>query len=246
MPQQNKGTQFFLFQFPLKLFFPAYKEEDILAILEQRLGKKAFDYRALQLISRKVAELNGDMSKALEVTSNAVDKCRALLSIERQSMNVEDDELPLVKLPHMMRAIRESMSVRHAEVIGQLPKAAKVILCICVTMSQVLGPTAAVSISDLRKCCIEASHHAIMGQLSMGHIKYLVEMLIGTGLLLHDIRYGPFTFNPHDMHAKLKIGVQLDDVEIALEESLLTEGSFYQGVANYMKRDRRAECFPYL
>ena len=187
------------------------------------------------MISRKVAELNGDMSKALEVTSNAVDKCRALLGIERQSMNVEDDQLPLVKLPHMRRAIRESMQVRHVDNINGLPKAAQVILCICVTMSQVLGPTAAISVPDLRTCCRKATHHAIMDELGPGDIKCLVETLADTGLLLHDIHCGSFHFNPYDIHAKLKVGIQLDDVEIALEETLLTEGSFYQGVANYVK-----------
>ena len=213
-----------------------------MAILGQRLGKKIVDYKALQLISRKVAASSGDARRALETTSNAVEKCRALLSIERQNMKVEDDELPLVKLPHMMRAIRESMPMRHEEVIRTLPQAAQAILCICVSMSQALGPNAEISVPDLKKMCTEATHHAIMDELGMGHIKSLLETLIDSGLLLNS---GPFNFNPHDIHAKLKIGVQLDDVEIALEKTLLSQ-SFYQGVANYAKRECRAEFFPYL
>jgi len=221
--------------YPLELVFHAYKEEDILAILGQRLGKKVVDYKALQLISRRVAASSGDARRALEITSNAVSKCNELLSIEKRNMKVEDDELPLVKLPHMMRAIREAMPMRHGEVISGLPKAAKVILCIAVSLSQVWGPTAEVSISQLKKYCTEASHHAIMDELGMGHIMNLVDMLVDSGLLLTGKNSGPF--NPNDIHAKLKIGVQLEDVEIALEDSLLTEGSFYQGLVGYVKRE---------
>merc|ERR1712032_1476017 len=132
---------------------------------------------------------------------------------------VKDDGcMPLVKLPHMMRAIREGMPMRHAEVISGLPRAAKVILCIAISLAQVWGPTAEISISQLKKYCIEASHHAIMDELGVGHIMNLVDMLVDSGLL---ITGNNGHFDPHDLNSKLKIGVQLDDVEIALEESLL-------------------------
>lgn len=211
-----------------------------MAILEQRIGTNIVDRKALELISRKVAASSGDARRALEITSNAVGKSIDQLSTGKLSMNVlPDDEevMPLVKLPHMMRAIREGMPMRHADVIAGLPQAAKVILCIAVSLSQVWGPTAEISISVLKKYCVEATHHAIMDEMGLGHVQNLVETLIDSGLLLTDNSGG--SFNAHDVNAKLKIGVQLDDVEIALEESLLKEGGFYQSLVDYVKRECR-------
>lgn len=172
----------------------------------------------------------------MEITSNAVGKCIDLTSNEKLGMEVafDDECMPLVKLPHMMRAIREGMPMRHADVICGLPQAAKVILCIAVSLSQVWGPTAEISISILKKYCVEATHHSIMDELGLGHVMSLVEMLIDSGLL---VTGNSGQFNPHDPNAKLKIGVQLDDVEIALEESLLKEGGFYKSLVDYVKRE---------
>mmetsp|Transcript_11814 Transcript_11814/g.25906 ORF Transcript_11814/g.25906 Transcript_11814/m.25906 type:complete len:893 (-) Transcript_11814:67-2745(-) len=221
---------------PRELVFSAYKEEDILAILEQRLGKNAVDHKALQLISRRVAASSGDARRALDITSNAVSKCSDLLSNEQLGNVVKfDDEcMPLVKLPHMMRAIREAMPMRHADIISGLPQAAKVVLCICVSLSHVWGPTAEISISILKKYCVQATHHALMDELGLGHIKVLVDTLVDSGLL---VTGNNAQFNPHDANSKLKIGVQMSDVEIALEQSLLSGGGFYQSLVDYIKRE---------
>ena len=125
----------------------------------------------------------------------------------------DDECMPLVKLPHMMRAIREAMPMRHTDVIAGLPQAAKVILCIAVSLSQVWGPTAEISVSTLKRYCVEATHHAIMDELGIGHVFNLVGMLMDSGLLVAGNRG---QFDPHDVNSKLMIGVQLDDVEIAL------------------------------
>jgi cell division control protein 6 len=188
------------------------------------------------LISRRVAASSGDARRALEITSNAVGKCLDLLKAEDLDADVKynDERMPLVKLPHMMRAIREAMPMRHADVISGLPQAAKVILCIAVSLGQVWGPTAKISIFTLKKYCVEATKHAIMDELGPGHVMSLVEMLIDSGLLVTDNSHH---FNPNDANSKLKIGVQLDDVEIALEESLLNEGGFYRSLVDYVKRE---------
>jgi len=80
---------------------------------------------------------------------------------------------------------------------------------------------------------VEASHHAIMDDLGVGHVNTLVQMLIDAGLL---VTGNSGHFNSHDVNAKLKIGVQMDDVEIALEQSLLKSGGFYQSLVDYVKR----------
>lgn len=222
---------------PRELVFPTYKEDDVLAILEQRIGKNVIDHKALQLISRRVAASSGDARRALEITSNAVSKCLDLLNginLDTKVKYNDEQHMPLVKLPHMMRAIRETMPMRHTDMISGLPQAAKVILCIAVSLSQVWGPTAKISIYTLKKYCVEATHHALMDEVGPGHIASLVEMLVDSGLLVTDISHN---FNPNDANSKLKIGVQLDDVEIALEESLLKEGGFYRSLVDYVKRE---------
>ncbi len=188
------------------------------------------------MISRRVATSSGDARRALEITSKAVEKCIDQLSSEilNEIMEFNDQRMPLVKLPHMMRAIREAMPMRHADVISGLPQSAKVILCIAVSLGQVWGPTAKISITTLKNYCVEATKHAIMDELGPGHVMSLVEMLIDSGLLKVDDN---LRFNPNDTNSKLKIGVQFDDVEIALEESLLREGSFYRSLVDYVKRE---------
>ncbi len=233
----NCILSFFPCQSPHELVFPTYKEDDIIAILEQRLGKHIVDHKALQLVSRKVAASSGDARRALEITSNAVGKCLDLSNPEELDLNMmyNDQRMPLVKLPHMMRAIREAMPMRHADVISGLPQAAKVILCIAVSLGQVWGPTAEITISTLKKFCVEATNHAVMDELGPGHVMSLVDMLIDSGLLITD--NSSHHFNANDANPKLKIGVQLDDVEIALEESLLKEGGFYRSLVDYVKRE---------
>ncbi|KAL7553128.1 hypothetical protein ACHAWF_016382 [Thalassiosira exigua] len=223
---------------PQEIIFPAYKEEQIISILEQRVGKHVVDHRALQLISRKVASQSGDVRRALEVTSNACAICQEGLSEDQLNAVVKEDDprLPLVKLPHMMRAIRQGMPVPHTEIIDGLPQAAKVVLCIALSLSQDRGPLAEISISTLKYYCIEATQQGTMMDVEVGSVLGLVEMLVDAGLLVS----GSTHFNPHDMDAKLKLGVQLDDVEIALGKTLLEEGGFYWRLANYIKGECRA------
>lgn len=149
-------------------------------------------------------------------------------------MAVEHDHscMPLVRLPHMMRAIREGMPTSKIDLISGLPKAAQVILCIAVALSQVWGPSAGVSITTLREYCVQATHHSIMDELSIGHISLLVGMLVDADLLATE-NYG--RFNHFDVKSKLQLGAQLDEVEIALEKSLLKEG-FYASLVEYVKR----------
>ena len=149
-------------------------------------------------------------------------------------MEVQDNEcMPLVKIPNMMRAVRAMMATKHTDIIRGLPQAAKVVLCIAVSLSQVWGPTAEISVSMLKNYCIQAMHHSVMDEMNIGHVLHLVEMLVDSELLVTGN-------NRHsDVHhnTKLKIGVQLDDVENALEESLLKEGGFYCQLMDYVRKE---------
>ena len=98
------------------------------------------------------------------------------------------------------------------------------------------GPTAAVSIAALKKYAVQATQHAILDGASLGQISNLVEMLMDSGLLTTD-HDGCFNFNARDLNSRLHLGVQLDDVEIALEKTLLEESSFYRSLVDYVKKE---------
>ncbi len=214
--------------------FTPYKEEDLIRILKQRVGNKIVMNKALKLIANRVAWSSGDARQALEITSNAIGKCLESLTDKQRSINAESDEisLPLVKLSHVTRAIREGNSMRHADLIKDLPQSAKVVLCIAVSLSQVWGSTAEVSVATLKKYCITASQHSIIDELDIDHIMNFVEMLCDAGLL---VMGNDRSFNASDTGSRLKIGVQYEEVETLLEESLLKEGSFYQSLIEYGK-----------
>ena len=122
--------------------------------------------------------------------------------------------MPLVKLPHMLRSIRRVMPTRRVEVIRGLPRAAKVILCILVSLAQVWGLATEISISQLKNYCVGASDE--LG--GVRHIMSLIGMLVDSGLL---ITGNSGHFDPYDLNSKFKLGVQLDDVAVALEENVL-------------------------
>ena len=135
----------------------------------------------------------------------------------------------------MLFRSREGMPTRHEEIIRGLSQAAKVILCIAVSLGQVWGPTAAISIATMKKYAVQATQHSMLDGYSVGHISNLVEMLLDSGLLQPTLA-GLFYFNANDHSSLLHLGVQLDDVEIALEKTLLEE-PFYRSLVDFVKRE---------
>ena len=219
-------------QSPRELIFSPYTEHDIRKIIELRIGT-VIDPKALQLISRRIAYLSGDARRALEVTSDAVENCLNSLTKEELDRELVDECMPLVKLTHVMRAIKSKMPTPCVDLIAGLPLAAKVILCIAVTLCQVWGPKAEISISELRKYCIEATHHSILDDGGSQQIMSLVDMLVDYGLL-RTCNNRPL--DRHDSNPKLRLVTQLDDVEIALETSLFNN-RFYKNLADYVRRE---------
>lgn len=63
---------------PAHEVFPSYKREDIAALLNERLAQlpgPVFDKNAIEFCARKIANGNGDMRRALEAASKAVEEC---------------------------------------------------------------------------------------------------------------------------------------------------------------------------
>jgi hypothetical protein len=120
--------------------------------------------------------------------------------------------------------------------IRGLSYAAQVILCIAVSLDQVWGPEAKISMGTLKKYCTEATHYQVLDEYSLGNIHDLVEILMEKQLLVSGNRG---QFNARNTNAKVKVKVQLDDVEIALEKSLLNGEGFYKSLVDYVRREVR-------
>ena len=222
------------------LTFRPYTEEDLISILTARVGTQIIAEPALKMVSRKVAAGSGDARKALDMAAKAVRKCETDLSDEDHQKSGDDIIYPIVKLPHMMRSIREGMGMKHSESITALPQTAKIVLCVAVALSTVSPAWKVIKMKDLKKYCTEASRHGLMERINIEHLFDTVQMLSDSGLLLSgddvDLRYAACGMDIHEI--PLMLGVQLDDVEIALEKTLLTE-QFYKSMVEYVKKHHR-------
>ena len=222
------------------LVFKPYKEEDLISIIEARVGTKIIAEPAIKMVSRKVAAGSGDARKALDMTAQAVRKCETDLSVDQLGRSGDDIVYPIVKLPHMMRSIREGLGMKHTDAIMSMPQAAKIVLCVAVALSTVSPAWKIIKMKDLKKYCAEASRHGLMERLNIDHLFDIVQMLSDSGLLLSgngsDLRYAAYQMDVHEI--PLMLGVQLDDVECALERTLMNE-PFYKGMVNYVKKNHR-------
>ena len=225
--------------------FTPYSETDLLAIVQDRVGIKIIAEKALQLVCRKVAAASGDARSALDMTAKAVRKCEESLAADQLGRSGEGEggiEYPLVKLPHMMRSLREGMAMKHSETIEGLPQACKIVLCVAITLSSVSPAYKVIRMKDLRKYCAEASRHGLLENLSIDILFDIVSMLTDSGLLLvgddsqagaSDLRQWVYTGDLFE--APLQLGCQLDDVECALEKTLMSE-RFYRQLGEYVRK----------
>ena len=72
--------------------------------MEDRVGSKIIDPKAIDFVASKVAATSGDARKVLEITSNAVAKCLESLSSEER--NDTKLEKPIVSLKFMLKAVK--------------------------------------------------------------------------------------------------------------------------------------------
>ena len=215
--------------------FFTYSEDDLKFIIQDRVGEGVIAEPAVMLVAMKVAAISGDARKALELTSQAIGNC--LESLSDQHLNDIVTGETLVKLPHMMRAIRESAGNAHTTIIEGLPQAAKIILCVAVALSQISPAWRVIQLGTLKRYCTEAFRHGLIEHLSIDHFYDLVQQLCDAGLLLtggnnfvEDLRLHGEPYN-----IRISLGVQIDDVEIALNSTLMSQ-EFYRGMVQHVKK----------
>lgn len=220
-----------------EVIFRTYSEADLISIIKRRLGihTNLIDPRAMTFVARKVAKLDGDARLVLDLMSSSIITAKESLSAEMLEQKSTDK--PLVNLPHVMKAIKTSGAIPLVDHINALPSKAKTILAIATTLGQVSSSWSVIRLNQLKKYCAEATRHEIFDELSTEGFYSIIGQLEDAGLIIsadsddvvRDIGFDDPGEKP------IRVGVQMDDVEIALEKTLFTEGSFYTKLRDYVK-----------
>jgi len=210
-----------------------------------RVGDDIFEAPALELMSRRIAASSGDARRILEMAVKSIDHCSdALSEKEKKSIVVSDSSfaedgttkisLPLVKITHVMKVVREG-NPKLAETIQGQPRAAQVVLCVAVTLSHFMSAKTVITQGQLLEYCRASSRYGLLEGVCSSDFSDIVKNLSDAGLLLlGDDEGNSFSFDAN--HVPIKIGVQLDDVECALETSLLAQ-PFYASVVQHVKEN---------
>ena len=219
-----------------KIVFPPYDKQDLVNIVEKRVGTRIFENSALMLAGRKVAAASGDARAMLSLVSNAIRKYQETYSTADEYIRISSSTTkPPITLKHMMMAVRETICKKHTETISHLPQAAKSVLCLAVTIGEVMGANNVISQGELKRYSAAATRNGVIESLSNEHFSEILDLLITQGLLLN---FGE-SWNVDDAHTRqLRLGVQLDDVECALQETLLDQ-PFYKAMVEKLKMDIR-------
>ena len=207
--------------------------------MEDRVGSKIIEQKAIEFAAAKVSANSGDARKVLELASSAVAKCMASLSPEQ--LKETKMEKPVVSLKFMLKAVKDTIQ-KHADTIQGLPQMAKIILCVAVTLNQVGQTSDRMTLGMLKKYVFESLDSDMYDEdlMSIDTFSNLVQQLFDAGLLLAGTAE-PFDVSAHSFSnlysMPIRVGVQLYDVESALEETL-GDNDLYRGV---MQRARSAK-----
>jgi len=225
-------------KFDEEIVFQAYAEEELTQITLKRLRLCAnlIDESTVRYLALKVAKMNGDARLMLQIMS---------LSFTNYKQEMTDSELgqrevkSVVKLRHVMKALRDLGQVPYEAVIAALPQKAKEVLCVAITLTQVSSLWSVMTLSQLKKYCGEATRHEIMDSLNIDSLIDIVRILEDSGLLR--IGDGNSKFGEQYIEPPLwplRLNVQLEDVERALEKSLL-QIPFYKNMVNYVREHNK-------
>ena len=198
----------------------------------KRLGDDAalIDEKVLVFASRKVAKSGGDARELLHVMSGAISEAKAKLTQEQ--LKEKGVSVPVVKLPHVMKALTGDKSNSMINIIKGLPQNAKNVLCIAVALGEAGNAWRYVSSSNLQKYCSEASSHNVLDNWSSDSFRDTVGQLDDCGLI-HGVEADEYD-HEYSGDTRFRVGVQIEDVEVAISEILLTQ-PFYKGLVDYVK-----------
>jgi Cdc6-like AAA superfamily ATPase len=218
---------------PQTVVFKPYNHEQLKKILTLRVGEYIFDNSALELMTRRIAATSGDARGILEMAIKAIDHCHETFSeTDRKAVVVQSDDLsnketssntisyPLVKVNHVMKVVRDSNPRLTETILGQ-PRAAQIVLCVALTLSRHMSADTVITLSSLLEYTRAASRFGLMEMVSSSDFSDIVKNLSDAGLLLIGEESACFSYDAS--RTPIQIGVQLEDVESAMGETLLTQ-----------------------
>jgi len=219
---------------PKTVVFKPYTHEQLAKIITLRVGEHVFDSPALNLLSRRIAAKFGDARRILELAAKVVDYCSDSFSeAEKKSVVLQTDcvasnaaskvSLPLVKIEHVMKVVRDSNPQLTETILGQ-PRAAQVVLCVALAMSRELASSYTITHSQLLQYCQLATQTGLMESLNSSDFSDIVKNLCDAGLLRVSEENYSFSFDSN--RTEIQIGVQLEEVESALGETLGTQPTY--------------------
>ena len=206
---------------PTVVSFNAYDKDQLQRLLKQRLAGlpfAVFEDAGLELVARKVAAATGDMRRALNICTNAIDICAgeaARAAEEGAAPNPGGfnagfgEDGTLVKMHHVARAISASFNSPVVETMRGLPQHQQMVLCAAVRLFRTAArkETALGVLNDqYTKLCKESK----LKGLTSGEFSGVCTVLADLTLL----KVGP---GREDRQRKVSLGVHADDVVFALQ-----------------------------
>lgn len=205
------------------LVFQAYKKADLVKMSQAKIGFTVVHQRAHEFIAAKVANSSGDARQYLDLVQKAIIYCRRKMKLEQRAAT---HTKPCVTIRDAMMAIRET-NQKCKETIQSLTSYEKMTLCAGVHLARKLGGKP-VQLGKLRKLVMYA--FGMEADVSLEEFKGIIERLVDNGLLqLQEREKNAFTstamFNL--LHYPVQFDLQLEDVDSALEDTLMKE-DFYK------------------
>lgn len=215
--------------------FPPYCKADLVQIIEDRVGNKFIDPKAIEFAAKKVSASSGDARKVLDLAHNAVTICETSLSPDQLKATTTDE--PVVTLKDMLKAAKASTPF--ADIINGLPLFAKVILCVAVTLNQEKKDkniSEQMTLGLLRNLSMRALDDDVCGDsIDISTFGTLFEQLLDAGLLSlpNHQSYASALLHCSSLYSTpIDFGVQLYDVESALEATLGDQPLFKKVLEN--------------
>lgn len=222
-----------------ELVFEPYDVDDLKGIILKRLGANSnlVEEKALEYATKKIAKNNGDARAVIDLFNKALLECKRSLSVEELDRMKVDT--PVLKVVHVIKALRNIGIGSHVEIIQSLPQKVQTVLCVASALHQVSNGWKDISLSDLKRYCIEATNRGIIDdEMQSESFKGMVEQLEDAGLFCTG-GVDEFTSRDQDcefMDKSIRLGVQLEDVECAIEKSLLQNPIYQNIVGNIRKK----------
>jgi len=177
------------------------------------------DPKALEYLSKTVANSSGDARRHLDVLSRAITRFRDTTTTETLD---SDYERPIIKLPHFLLVLNQSI-LKPKDLLQKSPALNKHVLCLCLQLAARQGTnplSLRILLELLRDCCPAVD---IEGE---SQLKRTIEHLVDDGLLkLKDNKI---------ISNEIRFDEQLDEVESAVQDQLMTQ-SFYQDMIRRLR-----------